>query len=396
VDVPIWAWVTVVGFVVVVLATDLLLLHRRTDTISMRRAAFESALWVLLGVAFGGLVWVVAGSEQGAQYFAGYLTEKALSVDNLFLFAAILGAFAVPAIYQRRVLFWGVIGALLTRGVFVAAGATLLAHLSWAIELFGVLVLLAAGGLVRPRARRQPGGLRVLRVIRKVFPTTDDFNGPRFLARMTDGAGRARWAITPLLVALIAIELADVVMAVDSVPAVFGVTRVPFLVFTSNVFAVIGLRALYFLLVGALDRLEFLRFGLAAILAFVGAKMLLSGAFDLPVWVSLVVIVAVLAVTAAASLWCSRDPLGLGQRHDDAGSLAGRASGLDRSAVGPHQLCHDRQADAAPARPTRSTAPPEPLEDVVDVVASQPYTRVGHLQARRGVDRADVERDAPP
>jgi tellurite resistance protein TerC len=254
---------------------------------------------------------IVAGPDHGGQYFAGYLTEKALSVDNLFLFTAILGAFAVPPAYQHRVLFWGVVGALVTRAAFVAAGAALLAELSWAIEAFGVLLLVVAAGMLRrPRAHQQPAGFGALRWLRGVVPTTDDLHGPRFLVRITDGPGRVRWAITPLLVALVAVEIADVVMAVDSVPAVFGVTREPFLVFTSNAFAVIGLRALYFLLVRALGRLEYLRFGLAAILAFVGAKMLLGGVFDVPVWVSLVVILAVLAATAAASLRRSTVPSG--------------------------------------------------------------------------------------
>jgi tellurite resistance protein TerC len=311
VDVPIWAWVAVVAFVVVMLATDLLVLHRRPGVVTVHQAAIESALWIVLGLGFGVLVLVVAGADHAGQYFAGYLTEKALSVDNLFLFTAILGAFAVPAAYQHRVLLWGVVGALVTRAAFVAAGAALLAELAWAIEAFGLLLLVVAAGMLRrPRARTQPEGLGALRWLRRLVPTTDDLHGPRFLVRMSDGAGRAGWAITPLLVALLAIEIADVVMAVDSVPAVFGVTREPFLVFTSNAFAVIGLRALYFLLVRALGRLEYLRFGLAVILAFVGAKMLLSGVVDLPVWVSLVVILGVLAATAAASLRRSTVPSG--------------------------------------------------------------------------------------
>ena len=310
-DVPVWAWVAVVGFIVAMLAADLLVLHRRAAVVPVRRAMAESALWIALGVGFGALVWALAGSDHGGQYFAGYLTEKALSVDNLFLVTAVLGAFAVPAEHQHRVLFWGVIGALATRAVFVAAGATLLTHLSWAVEAFGLLlVAVAAGMLVHSRPRRRPEGLRAVRLLRRVFPVTEEPHGRRFFVRVADRAGRIRWAATPLLAALIAVEAADVVMAVDSVPAVFGVTREPFLVFTSNAFAVVGLRALYFLLERALGRLEYLRLGLAAILAFVGAKMLLSGVVELPVWLSVTVIVALLAVTAAASLWRSADPIG--------------------------------------------------------------------------------------
>src|SRR5437764_9663463 len=222
------------------LAVDLLVLHRRVGVVTVRRAAVESAAWIALGVGFGGLLWAVAGAGHGGQYFAGYLTEKALSVDNMFLFAAIFAAFAVPAAHQRRVLFWGVTGALATRAVFVAVGATLLAHLSWAIEAFGALLLaVAVGMLVHRRPGSQPAGVRALRVVSRVLPTTAELRGSRFVVRVSTGTRPAVWAVTPLLVALIAIEAADVVMAVDSVPAVFGVTREPFLVFTSNAFAVI-------------------------------------------------------------------------------------------------------------------------------------------------------------
>jgi tellurite resistance protein TerC len=255
-------------------------------------------------------VSVLAGSEYGGQYFAGYLTEKALSVDNLFLFVAILGTFAIPVRYQHRVLFWGVFGALATRAAFVAFGATLLADLSWAIEGLGLLLLVVAWRMLvhgRPSSGTEELP-RTMRLLRRVLPITNEFHGPRFIVRMSDGSA-VRWAVTPLLVALLAIEVADVVMAADSVPAVFGVTREPFLVFTSNAFAVVGLRALYFLLVRVLGRLEYLWLGLAAILAFVGAKMLLSGVFDVPLWASLVVIPALLAASAAASLWPSRGPV---------------------------------------------------------------------------------------
>jgi tellurite resistance protein TerC len=312
-----------VGFIVAMLAADLLVLHRHADEVSVHRAAVQSGTWILLGLGFGVLVSVLAGPDYGGQYFAGYLTEKALSVDNLFLFTVILGAFAIPFRYQHRVLFWGVIGALATRAAFVAAGATFLAHLSWAIEALGLLLLVvAARMLVHRRPRSGTEELpRTLRLLRRVLPMTAELHGPRFIARMSGGSA-GRWAVTPLLVALVAIELVDVLMALDSVPAVFGVTREPFLVFTSNAFAVVGLRALYFLLVRVLARLEYLRLGLAAILTFVGAKMLLSGVFDVPVWASLVVIVALLALSAAASLWRSAGPLVPRQRDDEARPLA--------------------------------------------------------------------------
>jgi tellurite resistance protein TerC len=322
VDIPIWAWAAVAGFIIAMLAMDLLVLHRHGGEVSAHRAAVETAMWILVGIGFGFLVSVLAGPEYGGQYFAGYLTEKALSVDNLFLFTAILGAFAIPVRYQHRVLFWGVFGALATRAAFVAFGATVLADLSWAIEALGLLLLVVAWRMLVHG--RPPLGTeelpRTMRLLRRVLPITNELHGPRFVVRMS-GGGAVRWAVTPLLVALVAIEVADVVMAADSVPAVFGLTREPFLVFTSNAFAVVGLRALYFLLVRVLGRLEYLRLGLAAILAFVGAKMLLSGVFDVPLWASLVVILTLLAASSVASLSRSRGPVVARQRHAEPRSL---------------------------------------------------------------------------
>ncbi|HEY1635285.1 MAG TPA: TerC/Alx family metal homeostasis membrane protein [Acidimicrobiales bacterium] len=320
-DVSVWAWIGVVGFILAMLVVDLLVLHRGSQVISVRNAVNESILWIALGVGFGVLVWSLAGGERGGEYFAGYLTEKVLSVDNMFLFSAIFAAFAVPAAYQHRVLLWGVVGALATRAVLVTGGATLLAEFSWAIDAFGVLLLVVAARMAaHHRPVRDPKQLGILRLVRRVVPSTAEFSGPRFVVRETRRDGRTRWLITPLLVALFAIEATDVVFAVDSVPAVFGITSEPFLVFTSIAFAVVGLRALYFLLAAAMARLVYLRFGLAAILGFVGVKMLLSRVYHLPVWVSLLVIVVVLLVTWAASVWRARP----GTRETDGGGAPGR------------------------------------------------------------------------
>jgi tellurite resistance protein TerC len=330
-NVPVWAWIAVVGFILAVLAVDLFVLHRRAEVVTGGKAALESALWVTIGLGFGAIIWIFAGGERGGQYFAGYLTEKALSIDNLFLFAAIFGAFAVPAAYQHRVLFWGVIGALGTRALFVGLGGALLANFSWAIEAFGLLLLfMAARMFLRRPGSSDPNRLWSLRVVRRVVPITSNLHGPRFVVRDA-GASRRRWAVTPLLIALVAVEGTDVLFALDSVPAVFGVTRDPFLVFTSNAFAIVGLRAMYFLLADAVGRLVYLRHGLAAILAFVGAKMLASPVYELPVWVSLTVIATLLTATCAASTWRSRTApsspprAAAGEGHDEAGSFSGGA-----------------------------------------------------------------------
>jgi tellurite resistance protein TerC len=302
VTVPLWAWAAFLAFVVAMLALDLFVLHRRAHEVSLREAAAWSTVWIIVGLGFGGLVWAWAGSGGAAQaYLAGYLIEKSLSVDNIFLFAAIFSALAIPARYQHRVLMFGIMGALLMRAGFIAAGIGLLEAIHPVIYVFGAILLVAAAGMLRDDSHAAPREPRVVRVVRRVLPVGDRLHGQRFVVR--DGG---RLIATPLLVALVVIETADVIFAVDSIPAVLAVTTDPFIVYTSNVFALLGMRALYFLLAGAADRVRYLRPGLAVILAAVAVKLLLGDVWELPAWSAPALIAAVLSVVAIASVRANR------------------------------------------------------------------------------------------
>jgi tellurite resistance protein TerC len=297
-DVPLWVWSAVVAGIVVALVVDLLVFHRKAHEISMREAAFSSTAWIALGIAFGIGVWVVGGGDRGGEWFAGYLIEKALAVDNIFVFSVILTAFAVPAGLQHRVLFFGVLGALVLRAGFIAVGASLIDTFSWILYLFGAFLVVTGIKLARGRGHEvDPSRNLLVRLTRRLLPVTDHYEGTRFLVRR-----EGRRAATPLFVVLLAIESSDLVFAVDSIPAIFAVTDEPFIVFSSNAFAILGLRSLYFLLAGAVHRFQHLGKGLAAILVFVGVKMLLADVVHLPVAASLAVIATMLAVAVTASL----------------------------------------------------------------------------------------------
>jgi tellurite resistance protein TerC len=301
-DVPVWAWAAVAAVIAAMLLLDLFVFHRNAHEVSMREAAVSSAVWVALGVAFGGVIWAWAGGDRAGEYYAGYLIEKSLSVDNIFVFALLFSFFAVPAAYQHRLLFWGVLGALVFRAIFIAAGAALLENFHWVIYVFGAFLVwtgvkMARHGDQEVHPERNP----MLRLLRRVMPVTDSYEGTRFFVRR---AGRT--LATPLFAVLVAIETTDVLFAVDSIPAIFAVTDEPFLVFTSNAFAILGLRALYFLLAGMIDRFVYLKYGLAAILVFVGVKMLVVDVWHVPIALSLAVIAAVLALSVALSLRATR------------------------------------------------------------------------------------------
>ena len=255
------------------------------------------------------VLWLWGGTNAGEEYFAGYLIEKALSVENIFVFALVLGYFAVPAANQHRVLFFGVLGALVLRGAFIAGGKALLENFHWMIYVFGAfLVLTALRMATQEEISVDPGRNPLLRALRRVIPMTDQYHGQRFWVR----EGGRRLA-TPMLAVLVAVETTDVVFAVDSIPAIFAVTTDTFVVFTSNAFALLGLRALYFLLAGAMHRLSYLKIGLAGVLALVGIKMLISDLYKVPIAISLGAIAAILAVAVGASLWkAHREEAGAG------------------------------------------------------------------------------------
>jgi tellurite resistance protein TerC len=363
--VPIWAWATFLAFVNAMLALDILVLHRRAHEVSLREAGLWSAVWIILGLGFGGLVWAWAGGGIAQAYVAGYLIEKSLSIDNIFLFAAIFSAFAIPARYQHRVLMFGIIGALLLRAGFIAAGITLLEAIHPVIYVFGAVLLLAAFNMLRGAAHTAPEQSRTLRLVRRWLPVTDQLHGQRFLSRDS-----GRLLATPLLLALVAVETTDVIFAVDSIPAILAVTTDPFVVYTSNVFALLGMRALYFLLAGAAAKLRYLRPGLAVILGAVAVKLLLAGVWEFPAWSAPAFITAVLAIVTVASLLGDRaadrePPEARGARGRDLGHQREQAgSGRSRPGMSPRRVSvgHDHRGRRAgsghvPAQDRRTPDP---------------------------------------
>lgn len=293
-----WAWVAFVMFVVAMLLLDLVVFHREAHEVSFKEAGAWSAVWIGMGLGFGLLVWGWAGPTAAGEYLAGYLIEKSLSVDNIFVFVLIFSFFSVPAAYQHRVLFMGILGALVFRALFIAGGAALLEQFHWMIYVFGAFLVLTGVKMARHRdIEVHPDQNPVLRIVRRFLPITSGYRGQKFFVR----EGGRRFA-TPMLAVLVVIETTDIIFAVDSIPAIFAVTRDTFLVFTSNAFAILGLRALYFLLAGMFDRFTYLKVGLAVVLMFVGTKMLVSDFYKVPIWASLGVIALTLTVAIVVSM----------------------------------------------------------------------------------------------
>jgi tellurite resistance protein TerC len=297
-DVPSWAWGALVAGIAVLLLADLLIVHRKPHAVSLREAGIESAVWITIGISFAGVVaWAFGGSAAG-EYLAGYLIEKSLSVDNVFVWAVIMSYFAVPPQFQFRVLFWGIFGALVLRAIFIFAGVALIENFDWILYIFGAFLLYTAVKIARHQgAEVHPENNAVLKIVRKVVPSTTEYDGQKMFSRKT-----GHRLATPLFAVLIMVETTDVVFAVDSIPAILAVSREPFLVFASNAFAIMGLRALYFLLAGMAGRFRYLNAGLGIILGFVGIKMLIVEWYHFPTAVSLGVIAGVLAVTIWLSL----------------------------------------------------------------------------------------------
>ena len=298
IHVPGWAWAATIAAIVVMIGVDLLLLRRKPREITLRSAAISTSVWVAIGLAFGVIVWIGLGSSAAGQYFTGYVIEESLSVDNVFVWAVIFTFFAVPAAYHRRVLFWGIFGALVFRAIFIFAGVALLERFAWIEFVFGAfLVITAVRIITHDESEIDPEHNIVFRAFRRIIPVTETYRGE---AMFVKEAGK-RYA-TPLFLVLVFVELTDVLFAVDSVPAVLAVSRSQFIVFTSNAFAILGLRAIYFLLVGAKDALVHLNYGLGVILAFVGVKLFIARWVHINTYLSLGIIVAVLAITVMASL----------------------------------------------------------------------------------------------
>jgi len=291
-------WIGFTLFVLAMLALDLGVVHRQAHTVRMREALLWTGVWIALALVFNVGVYVWFGAERAFEFLAGYLIEKALSVDNIFVFLVVFSVFAVPAALQHRVLFWGILGALLMRALFIVLGAALLQQFHWVGYLFGAfLVFTGIKLLVQRSGEAHPERNPLLRLFRHCIPAVEDYRGGHFIVV----EGGKRYA-TPLLVVLVAIEATDIVFAVDSIPAIFAVTTDPFIVYTSNIFAILGLRALYFALAGMMGQFHYLKVGLSLVLAFVGVKMLLVGIYKFPILVSLGVIVALLTGAIVASL----------------------------------------------------------------------------------------------
>ncbi len=325
-NVPIWIWVSFLGFVLVVLALDLGVFHRSAHEVKSKEALIWSTVWMGLALVFGAVLFTqwhsvspgsgYSNADAGLAFVTGYFVEWALSVDNLFVFLLVFAYFQVPARFQHRVLFWGIIGALIFRALFITAGSVLLERFHWTMILFGAFLVFTGIKMLTSKGKKMdPAKNPLVRMVRKFIPVTTEFHGQKFLTRI-DGK---LWA-TPLLLALLLVEFTDVVFAIDSVPAIFAITKEPFIVFTSNVFAILGLRSLYFALSGLMQMFHYLHFGLSAVLMFVGGKMLYgflekdvwSTWPSMPVWVSLPIIITILGIAVAYSLL--RSPATNGQK----------------------------------------------------------------------------------
>lgn len=295
-------WIGFNIFVLAMLALDLGVFNRKAHAVSFREASLWSAVWISLALLFDGALFWWYGADVGSQFLTGYLIEKSLSVDNIFIFVLLFTSFAVPAAYQHRVLFWGVLGAIVLRGALILLGTALVETFHWVLYLFGAFLVFTGIRLAFHQEQHvRPETNPIVRVVRRLFPVTDDYEGARFAVRR-----EGRWWITPLLVVLLLVESTDLVFALDSIPAIFAITTDPFIVFTSNIFAILGLRSLYFLLAGSIERYAYLKYGVAAILVLVGIKMLVAGWYQVPMALSLGLIALILVISIVASLYASR------------------------------------------------------------------------------------------
>jgi tellurite resistance protein TerC len=304
-DVQIWHWLAFGAFVVVVLVLDLFVFHRHSHEPTLRESAAWTIIWCSLALCFNALVWYWRGSEIAIQFLTGYLVEWSLSMDNVFVFAVVFSFFGVPLKYQYRVLFWGILGAVVMRLIFILLGAALIERFSWVMPIFGAFLIYTGIKLAsHGDSDVNPDNNLLLRIARKIFPVARGSHGEKFFV-----VDNGKWAMTPLFLVLLVVESTDVLFAVDSVPAIFGITKDAFTVFTSNIFAILGLRALYFLLAGVMDMFRYLNYGLSAVLAFVGIKMLgewWTGHHLVAPSVSLLIILSLLGVSIVASIIANR------------------------------------------------------------------------------------------
>jgi tellurite resistance protein TerC len=326
---PLWMWFAFIGIVIALLVLDLGVLHRKQREIGVRESLAMSAFYIALGLGFGGWVWWYMGATAGINYVTGFVIEKSLAMDNVFVIAMIFAYFGIPRLYQHRVLFWGILGVIVLRAIMIGFGAAAVQQWSWVLYLFAAFLILT--GIKMWLTADQPydvGGSPLLRWVRRRFRVTDELHQQQFWVRLPDPrTGKAAWFMTPLFLALLMVEFVDVVFAVDSVPAIFAITTDPFIVYTSNIFAILGLRALYFALAAMVDRFHYLKYALALLLVFIGSKIFVADALGLakiPPVVSLGVTFAILAGGIAVSLWKTRATARIG----DDGALPAPSSGV--------------------------------------------------------------------
>lgn len=311
---PLWMWLVFLSIVVVLLVLDLGVLHRKQKAIGVRESLVMSLFYIAIGLSFGGWVWHEMGPTSGVQYITGFVIEKTLAMDNIFVIAMIFGYFAIPPQYQHRVLFWGILGVIILRGIMIGLGATLVAEYSWVLYIFAAfLIITGIKMLVMADKKTDMANNPALRFMRRYLRVTDELHGQKFSVRLKDtNTGRSERYFTPLFLALVLIEIADVIFAVDSVPAIFAITTDPYIVYTSNIFAILGLRALYFALAAMIDRFHYLKYALAAVLIFIGCKIFIGDALfpetgKFPPVLSLVITFGILASGIFYSLWKTRN-----------------------------------------------------------------------------------------
>ncbi len=315
-DVPTWVWLAFAGLVLTLIVADLLVIHRDAHVLTFREAATESAVWIAIGLSVSLVILWWQGGQAAGEYISGYLIEESLSIDNVFVWAVIFSYFGVPREYQFRVLFWGIFGALVLRALFIFAGVALIERFDWILYVFGAFLIVTAVRIARhSETEVHPDTNPVLKLVRKVVPSTNDYDGQKLFT-----VQNGRRLATPLFAVLILVETTDVVFAIDSIPAILAVSREQFIVFASNAFAIMGLRALYFCLAGMAGKFRYLNIGLGAILAFVGVKMLIAEVYHFPTYLSLAVIAIVLAVAVGASLRADRRDAARGARPERTGA----------------------------------------------------------------------------
>lgn len=309
---PAWMWLTFISLVIALLVFDLGVLNRKDHVIGVKESLKLSAFYIAIGLLFGGWIWFELGSTKGMEYFTGFIVEKTLAMDNVFVIAMIFAYFAIPPLYQHRVLFWGILGVIILRGIMIGLGAALVSEYYWVLYFFAVfLIITGIKMIVMADKKLEIGDNPLLKFMNRKFNITKELHGNQFWVKQpSPKTGKLVWFMTPLFVALVLIEIADVIFAVDSVPAIFAITTDPYIVYTSNIFAILGLRALYFALAAMVDRFHYLKYALAVLLIFIGSKIFIAdfviGADKFPPVLSLGITFVILATGVFYSLWKTR------------------------------------------------------------------------------------------